>query len=182
MSTPAAGLGLESIGQISIVVHDVPRAVAYYRDVLGMKFLFSAGPTLAFFDCGGVRLMLGPASEPRFDHPASIQAAFSTLKARGAIVEREPQLTANMGTHELWIGFLRDPDENVLALMSEVPLPMAKPESPHASARRINSGTSAGPPAHPPLPDSPPRCYLSRVRAAAHPGRRPSFSMNATRR
>jgi len=96
-----------------------------------LVFLFSAGPTLAFFDCGGVRLMLGLASEPRFDHPASIiyykvddiGAAFATLKARGAIVEREPQLTASMGTYELWIAFLRDPDDNVLALMSEVPLP-----------------------------------------------------------
>ena len=131
MSAPAAGFGLESIGQIAIVVRDVPRAVAYYRDVLGLTFLFSAGPALAFFDCGGVRLMLGPASEPRFDHPASIlyyrvadiHAAFATLKGRGALVEREPQLTANMGTYELWIGFLRDPDENILALMSEVPLP-----------------------------------------------------------
>ena len=129
MGTPMAGFGLDRIGQISIVVHDVERAVEYYRDVLGMKFLFSAGPALAFFDCGGVRLMLGPASEPRFDHPASIlyykvsdiQAAFARLKERGAIVEREPQLTADMGTYELWIGFLRDPDENVLALMSEVP-------------------------------------------------------------
>lgn len=131
MTTPSALFGLDRIGQISIVVGDVERAVAYYRDVLGMTLLFRAGPTLAFFDCGGVRLMLGPASEPRFDHPASILyyqvddigAAFATLKARGAIVEREPQLTANMGTYELWIGFLRDPDDNVLALMSEVPLP-----------------------------------------------------------
>ena len=131
MSVPAAAFGLDRIGQISIVVRDVERAVAYYRDVLGMTFLFSAGPTLAFFDCGGVRLMLGPASEPRFDHPASILyykvddigPAFATLAARGALVEREPQLTANMGTYELWIGFLRDPDDNVLALMSEVPLP-----------------------------------------------------------
>ena len=131
MTVPVPGLGLDRIGQISIVVRDVARAVAYYRDVLGMKFLLSAGPTLAFFDCGGVRLMLGPASEPRFDHAASILyykvddigAAFATLKARGALVEREPQLTANMGTYELWVGFLRDPDENVLALMSEVPLP-----------------------------------------------------------
>ena len=131
MSTPSADVSLDRIGQISLVVRDVERAVAYYRDVLGMTFLFSAGPTLAFFDCGGVRLMLGPASEPRFDHPASILyykvedigAAFATLKARGAIVEREPQRTADMGTYELWIGFLRDPDENVLALMAEVPLP-----------------------------------------------------------
>jgi methylmalonyl-CoA/ethylmalonyl-CoA epimerase len=74
--------------------------------------------------------MLGPASEPRFDHPASILyyrvddigAAFATLRARGAIVEREPQRTAELGSCELWIGFLRDPDENVLALMSEVPV------------------------------------------------------------
>jgi catechol 2,3-dioxygenase-like lactoylglutathione lyase family enzyme len=130
MTAPVPGLGLDRIGQVSIRVRDVERAVAYYRDVLGMRFLFSAGPTRAFFDCGGVRLMLGPASEPRFDHPASILyykvdnigAAFATLEARGAIVEREPQLTANMGTYELWIGFLRDPDDNVLALMSEVPL------------------------------------------------------------
>jgi predicted enzyme related to lactoylglutathione lyase len=131
MDSATPGFGLDRIGQIAIVVRDVPRAVAYYRDVLGMKFLFSAGPALAFFDCGGVRLMLGPASEPRFEHPASIVyykvddigAVFATLKSRGAIVEREPQLTANMGTYELWIGFLRDPDDNVLALMSEVPLP-----------------------------------------------------------
>ena len=131
MSTPPPGFSLDRIGQISLVVHDVERAVAYYRDVLGMTFLFSAGPTLAFFDCGGVRLMLGPASEPRFDHPASILyykvddigAAFATLKARGAIVEREPQRTADMDTYELWIGFLRDPDDNVLALMAEVPVP-----------------------------------------------------------
>jgi catechol 2,3-dioxygenase-like lactoylglutathione lyase family enzyme len=130
MTTPADGFGLDRIRQISVVVHDVPRAVAYYRDVLGMRFLFDAGPDLAFFDCGGVRLMLGPASDPRLDHPASIiyyqvvniRAAFDTLKARGAIVEREPQRTANMGTYELWIGFLRDPDGNLLALMSEVPV------------------------------------------------------------
>lgn len=130
MTTPANGFGLERIRQISVVVHDVPRAVAYYRDVLGMRFLFDAGPDLAFFDCGGVRLMLGPASDPRLDHPASIiyyhvvniRAAFDTLKARGAIVEREPQRTGNMGTYDLWIGFLRDPDGNLLALMSEVPV------------------------------------------------------------
>ncbi len=128
MTTPATGIGLDRIGQISIVVHDVPRAVAYYRDVLGMRFLFSAGPALAFFDCGGVRLMLGPASEPKFDHPASIiyykvddiRGAFAGLAARGALVERAPQLTADMGSYELWIGFLRDPDDNLLALMSEV--------------------------------------------------------------
>jgi methylmalonyl-CoA/ethylmalonyl-CoA epimerase len=131
MSAPAAGFGLDRIGQISIVVHDLDRAVAFYRDVLGMRFLFSAGPMMAFFDCGGVRLMLGLPSEPRFDHPASIiyykvndiRAAHAAIAGRGAAFEREPQLTANMGTYEIWIAFLRDPDEDLLALMSEVPLP-----------------------------------------------------------
>ena len=131
MSAPAAGFGLDRIGQISIIVHDLDRAVAFYRDVLGMKFLFSAGPTMAFFDCGGVRLMLGLPSEPRFDHAASIiyykvndiRAAHAVIAGRGAIFEREPQLTANIGTYEIWIAFLRDPDENLLALMNEVPLP-----------------------------------------------------------
>jgi methylmalonyl-CoA/ethylmalonyl-CoA epimerase len=131
MSAPAAGFGLDRIGQIAIIVHDLDRAVAFYRDVLGMKFLFSAGPTMAFFDCGGIRLMLGLPSEPRFDHPASIiyykvddiRAAHTAIAGRGASFEREPQLTASMGTYELWMAFLRDPDENLLALMSEVPLP-----------------------------------------------------------
>ncbi len=130
MTTPMADFGLDRIGQISIIVHDVPRAVHYYRDVLGMRFLFDAGPDLAFFDCGGIRLMLGPASDPRLDHPASIiyyrviniRAAFEELRARGAIIEREPQLAANMGTYDLWMGFLRDPDGNLFALMSEVPV------------------------------------------------------------
>src|SRR5262245_60651532 len=64
-------VSLSQIGQISINVHDLPRAVAFYRDVLGMKHLFDAGPRLSFFDCGGVRLMLGPADTPELDHPGS---------------------------------------------------------------------------------------------------------------
>ena len=48
---------LESIGQIAIPTHDLPRAVAFYRDALGLEHLFEAGP-LAFFRCGDVRIML----------------------------------------------------------------------------------------------------------------------------
>src|SRR5205823_6832531 len=65
-----ASMGISSIGQISIIVHDQPRATAFYRDVLGLPLLFTAG-NMAFFDCGGVRLMLGPASSPELDHPSS---------------------------------------------------------------------------------------------------------------
>jgi len=127
MSTPAAGFGLESIGQISLVVHDVPRAVAYYRDVLGMKFLFSAGPTLAFFDCGGVRLMLdgGHAATPSsftccvYFRVENIAARVSEMKVKGASFDDEPHLIARMPDHELWMTFFKDPDGNQLALMEE---------------------------------------------------------------
>jgi methylmalonyl-CoA/ethylmalonyl-CoA epimerase len=118
---------LTSVGQIAINVHDVPRAVAFYRDALGLTLLFEAPPTMAFFDCDGVRLMLSQPSEPQFDHPSSIlyfrvadiDAAHTSLVARGVTFERAPALTARMPDHELWIGFFRDPDGNLLAIMSE---------------------------------------------------------------
>ena len=121
--------GLSTITQIAINAHDVERATAFYRDKLGMKFLFSAPPDLAFFDAGGVRLMLSPAAKPEFDHPSSIiyfnvddlQAACETLKERGVPIEEGPNLVANMGTYDLWLASFRDSENNVLALMSNVP-------------------------------------------------------------
>src|SRR6266403_1742440 len=71
MSAASANLDIKNIGQISIIVHDLPRATAFYRDALGLPLLFTASK-LAFFDCGGVRLMLGPAETPELDHPSSI--------------------------------------------------------------------------------------------------------------
>src|SRR5258708_20445319 len=71
MSTATSSLGIKNIGQVSIIVHDLQRATAFYRDTLGLPLLFTA-PNLAFFDCGGVRLMLGPAETPELDHPSSI--------------------------------------------------------------------------------------------------------------
>src|SRR6267378_2453960 len=71
MSATPANLGILNIGQVSILVQDLERATAFYRDALGLPLLFTA-PNLAFFDCGGVRLMLGPAETPQFDHPSSI--------------------------------------------------------------------------------------------------------------
>jgi methylmalonyl-CoA/ethylmalonyl-CoA epimerase len=50
--------GLEEIGQIAVPVSDIDRAIAFYRDILGMRFLFKAPPGLGFFDCNGVRLLL----------------------------------------------------------------------------------------------------------------------------
>lgn len=120
--------GLEKIGQISVIVHEIPRSIAFYRDTLGLKFLFEA-PKMAFFDCGGVRLMLGLPEAPEFDHPASvlyykvrdIDAAYRLLRERGVAFEGEPHLIARLPGHDLWMAFFRDPDRNLLALMSEKP-------------------------------------------------------------
>ena len=123
----AASFGLSTIGQIAIIVRDLERAVAFYRDVLGMSFLFQA-PNLAFFNCGGVRLMLGPPESPEFDHPGSIlyfkvediNLAHATLSSRGVRFRDQPHLVAKLPDHELWMTFFEDLDQNILALMSEV--------------------------------------------------------------
>src|SRR5215469_18650358 len=121
-------LGISGIGQISIIVHDTPRATAFYRDVLGLPVLFTAG-NLAFFDCGGVRLMLGPASAPELDHPSSIlyfrvpdiQAAHRRLVEMGVKIEAPPRLIAPMKSYDLWMVGFRDCEGNIMQLMSEVP-------------------------------------------------------------
>lgn len=121
--------GLSRIGQIAVNVHDVDRAVAFYRDTLGMKFLFQVGNRMAFFDCSGIRLMLGTPESAEFDHPASIiyykvddiQSAYASLAARGVTFLEKPILVAPMKDHDLWMAFFKDIDNNGLALMSEIP-------------------------------------------------------------
>ena len=128
MSSAPRTLGITSIGQISINVHDLPRATAFYRDVLGLPLLFSV-PNLAFFDCAGVRLMLGSAETPEFDHPSSIlyfrvpdlNAAYQKLVERGAQIFAPPRLIAPMPTYDLWMAAFRDTEGNIHQLMSEVP-------------------------------------------------------------
>ena len=118
---------LRQIGQIAINAKDTERATAFYRDVLGLKLLFQAGPNLSFFDCGGVRLMI-TIPEEEFYHPSTIiyykvddiRAAYEEIKSRGAEVRDEPHLIAKMPDHELWMAFLKDSEGNTLALMSEV--------------------------------------------------------------
>jgi methylmalonyl-CoA/ethylmalonyl-CoA epimerase len=123
-----AGVGITRLGQIAINAHDVERAAGFYENVLGLKLLFKAPPGLAFFDCGGVRLMLSQPSKPELDHPSSIlyfavpdiQAAHAKMKADGAKFEDEPHLIAKMPDHDLWMTFFRDSENNLLGLMSEV--------------------------------------------------------------
>jgi methylmalonyl-CoA/ethylmalonyl-CoA epimerase len=119
--------GLGQIGQIAIPVTDIERAIAFYRDILGMRFLFQAPPGLGFFDCGGVRVMLdGPAapqagqSSVVYYKVSDLDNAFASLSARGVVFEADPHLIATLPDHELWMAFFRDPDANLMALMSEV--------------------------------------------------------------
>jgi methylmalonyl-CoA/ethylmalonyl-CoA epimerase len=124
----ANGFGLSAIGQIAVNAHDINRAIDFYRDKLGMKFLFTAPPGLAFFDCDGIRLMLSLPAKPEFDHPSSIiyfnvddiQIAYETLSERGVKFEEQPAFVANMGTYDLWMAAFRDSEDNLLAMMSNV--------------------------------------------------------------
>jgi predicted enzyme related to lactoylglutathione lyase len=120
-------ISLGRIGQISVTVHDVERATAFYKNVLGIKHLFSVPPKMAFFDCDGVRLMLAIPERPDLDHPSSIlyfkvpdiDVAYAGLLKQGVHFESKPMLVAPMQTHDLWLAEFRDSENNVLALMCE---------------------------------------------------------------
>lgn len=123
-----AEFGLSQIGQIAINAHELERATAFYRDALGMKHLFSA-PGMSFFDCGGVRLLLGLPERPEDDHPSSIlyftvpdvREAGRVLAARGVQFASEPHIVHRTDSYELWMAFFHDSEGNLLGLMSERP-------------------------------------------------------------
>ena len=122
-------LRLGELGQIALTVRSLSVAVPFYRDVLGLPHLFDAPPAMSFFACGGIRLMLGepesgasftPHNSVLYFRVANIQEAHAALTGRGAKFEREPHLLAKLPDYDLWMAFLRDPDGNLLGLMSEV--------------------------------------------------------------
>ena len=127
------GPTLSQIGQIFVNVKDLDRAIAFYRDMMGMRFLFQAPPGMAFFDCGGIRIMLGIADRPEIDHPASIiyykvddiEKVYEVFNARGIEFIVKPHLVAPMPTYDLWLADFKDSEGNILALMSEVPREVA---------------------------------------------------------
>jgi methylmalonyl-CoA/ethylmalonyl-CoA epimerase len=122
-------LSIDRLGQIAITARDVDRATAFYRDTLGMDFLFRAGD-LSFFNCGGVRLMLSVPESGEFDHPSSIlyfrvddlDMVHATLVGRGVTFTHPPSVVATMPDHTLRMAFFTDSEGNTLGLMSEVPL------------------------------------------------------------
>ena len=130
MTADASKLNLNKIGQIAVSVSDIDRATEFYRDILGMRFLFSAPPSMSFFDCDGVRLML-TVPERSGESPSGssviyytvedVRQATDTLKSRGVRFIGEPHVIHSTDAYDLWMSFFTDPDGNVLALMAEVP-------------------------------------------------------------
>jgi methylmalonyl-CoA/ethylmalonyl-CoA epimerase len=122
-----------TVGQILIPVDDLERAVAFYRDVLGLPFLFAAPPQMAFFACGGIRLLVGvmPAGQKTRRSSAiyfrikDIAAVFATLSAKGVQFLATPHVVNRTPKSELWLAEFSDPDGNQLALMSEVAISAA---------------------------------------------------------
>jgi methylmalonyl-CoA/ethylmalonyl-CoA epimerase len=122
-----AAVHLDNIGQIALTVSDLARSKEFYQNILGMKFLFDAG-TMAFFQCGTIRLMIGTSPEPvssggtiLYFTVHDIQGTHTLLKDQGVVFLHEPHLVAKMPDHDLWMAFLKDPDDNTLGLMSEIP-------------------------------------------------------------
>lgn|SRR5690606_2529823 len=118
---------ISAIGQIAITVSDVGKALGFYRDILGLPFLFSPSPELAFLSAGDVRVMLSTpqgagqvgANSVLYFKTSNITEVHAAIVAGGAKDERSPQLAAKMPDHELWLSFIRDPDGNLLGLMEE---------------------------------------------------------------
>jgi len=119
--------GITELGQLAVTVENVKESLHFYKDVLGLDFLFSPSENLAFLQCGPTRIMLstpqgagevGKNSIPYFK-VSGIETFYNNAITQGAVKEREPQLAAQMPDHELWIGFLKDPDGNLVGIMEE---------------------------------------------------------------
>lgn len=117
-----------TIGQLMLPVDNFERGVAFYRDVLGLPFLFAAPPQMAFFMCGPVRLLVGVLPQGQKAQRGSaiyfrvddINGVFSSLKEQGVKFVAAPHIVNRTPKSELWLAEFTDPDGNQLALMSEV--------------------------------------------------------------
>ena len=117
-----------SVGQLLIPVDDFELGLAFYRDVLGLSLLFTAPPQMAFFNCGGVRLLVGVMSpgvaalrgSAIYFKVSDIEAIHSTLSGQGVTFRAAPHRVHRTPTSELWLAEFVDPFGNQLALMSEI--------------------------------------------------------------
>ena len=120
-------MNITGIHQVALTVENLESAVAFYRDVLGLPFLFQAPPGLAFFQCGQTRLMLSAVPEADAARRAvlyyavpDIRAAVEDARRAGAVVRQEPQMIARVENRDVWLAVTEDPDRHVVGLMSEV--------------------------------------------------------------
>ena len=125
-SEPLPNVHLQEIAQIAFTVQNLAEATAFYRDVLELDFLFEAG-TMAFFQCGSVRLMIGVGEKSSnsegtivYFRVENLKATTHLLESRGIQFVQQPHLVARMKSHDLWMAFLKDPAGNTLGLVSEV--------------------------------------------------------------
>ena len=126
----ASTIQISAIGQIGVPVHDLDKSTAFYRDILGMKFIFQVPNMMSFFDCGGIRIMLAIPTSSEYDHPSSIiyyrvddiHSTFATLKERGVHFIQNPHSIGQMGNVDVWMAFFKDVDSNTLAIMSDIPM------------------------------------------------------------
>jgi methylmalonyl-CoA/ethylmalonyl-CoA epimerase len=116
-----------ALHQVALFAHDLDRATAFYRDVLGLTFLFSAPPGMSFFDCGGVRVLIGNAAASGPNPPRSmlywrvgnIEEASRRLAAHGVDVGKGPAMIAKLPDREVWLLEFEDSEGNASALMQE---------------------------------------------------------------
>lgn len=121
-----AAIVVKGLGQIAVTVRDVQRATAFYRDILGLQYLFDA-PGLAFFQCSGVRLMLAEPETPGDAHASSplyfrvqdVPSSHAALAAAGAALEGEAHIVHRTPEYELWMGAFHDGEGNTHVLMEE---------------------------------------------------------------
>jgi methylmalonyl-CoA/ethylmalonyl-CoA epimerase len=120
---------LNAISQAALTVDDLDRAVAFYRDTLGLKLLFRV-PNMAFFECGSMRLLLGsravagsaPAGAILYFRVEDIDAAHKTLTGRGVKFPEAPHIVARMANREVWLAAFRDSEDNLFHLICEKPV------------------------------------------------------------
>ena len=124
-SSTANAVRVERIGQVALTVSNLERSRAFYRDTLGLEFLFDAG-NMAFLRCGDVRMMLGSSDKPveaggtiLYYKVADLEATHAVLVGQVLTFFEEPHLVARMPDHDLWMAFLRDPDGYAVGLMCE---------------------------------------------------------------
>ncbi|MCY7800059.1 VOC family protein [Bacillus haynesii] len=120
-------MGIEKVGQIGVPVQDLERASAFYQDVLGLSLLFRTD-RVAFFECGGLRLLLSLPEKDEFAHASSIiyfqvedlPAVYNEIATKGVSFPIEPHVAAKIEQTETWMAFFKDTEGNTLALISEV--------------------------------------------------------------